>query len=160
MINITFALALLFVIIALILLILLFRQKKSFGILGVKNRIYQDTKQTPGFNIYSKSLPLVGKPDYLIKDGKYIIPVEIKDSNAPRGQYQNNVMQLMAYCLLVEEHYGIRPPGGFIQYRNAEMKFAYTKEAEKSVRLIVEEILQCKKSNKEPHCTHVYHNNL
>lgn len=160
MINLIFVIGLIIIAFGLIMLHLLSRQKMSFGILGSKKRIYQDTQQFPGKNIFAKSLPLVGKPDYLIKDGKYIIPVEIKSSEAPRDQYKNNVMQLMALCLLVEEHYGIRPPGGYLRYKNAEMKFAYTKEAEESVRKLVKEILQCKKTNKEHFCAHVYHNQI
>lgn len=158
MINLIILIGILIVIFALFMIFIFMKQKYSFGILGTKKRIYQDTKQFPGENIFAKSLPLVGKPDYLIRDGGYIFPVEIKNSYAPRDQYKNNVMQLMAYCLLVEEKYGIRPPGGYLRYKNAEMKLAYTREAEESVRSLVDEILQNKRTNKEPRCPHPNHN--
>ncbi|MFW6062864.1 MAG: CRISPR-associated protein Cas4 [Chloroflexota bacterium] len=69
--------------------------------------------------LYSRPLQLAGRPDYLIEqpDGM-IVPVEIKSSAAPDDPYFGHVMQLAAYCLLVEEAYGVRPSHGIIQYRD------------------------------------------
>lgn len=140
-----------------ILLFIVSRQKKSFGILVEGNRLYQDSQILPGETLIAKSIPLHGKPDYLVKLGKYVIPVEKKTSKAPTDQYKNNTMQLMAYCLLVEENYGIRPPGGYLKYADKELKIRYTKEAEDAVRYIVKEILDHKRTNKELHCNHPSH---
>src|SRR5215208_3073794 len=40
---------------------------------------------------------------------------------------------------LVEEVYGVRPPGEYMQYNNEELKIAYTKEAEQSLRGLEEQ---------------------
>jgi CRISPR-associated exonuclease Cas4 len=140
-----------------ILLIILSKQKKSFGILGEKKRIYVDTETIPGEILYAKSLPLSGKPDSIIKDGKYFIPVEVKTSKTPKDPYLNHTTQLMAYCLLVQETYGTRPPYGYLKYPKKEYKIEYSKKDEERVRLTVYEILKCKKTNREPQCHHKEH---
>ena len=140
-----------------LLLFVLSRQKSQFGILGKEKILYQDTEAMPGENLYAKTIPLVGKPDYLVKQGVYIIPVEKKKGKAPRDQYTNHNMQLMAYCLLVEENFNVRPPGGYLKYEDKELPLQYTKEAEEAVRIAVKEILEHKKTNKEIHCNHQQH---
>ncbi|HEY4690326.1 MAG TPA: CRISPR-associated protein Cas4 [Anaerolineae bacterium] len=67
--------------------------------------------------LFSGAYRLAGKPDYLVKDGRAILPVEVKSSPAPvDGPRQGHVMQLAAYCLLVEETHGRRPAYGIIKY--------------------------------------------
>lgn len=141
----------------LITLLVIRKQKGKFGVL-TKKHIYQDTQLKPGETLYSRTIPLVGKPDYIIKDKNFIIPVEVKTGKTPQSPYLNHTMQLMAYCLLVEENYGVRPPGGYLQYPDKEFKVAYTKEAEESVREVVEEIKQARASGKEFQCKHPNHN--
>src|SRR4030042_6420078 len=58
---------------------------------------------------YDSALGLTGKPDYLIKQGGMIVPVEVKSMWAPREPYDSHVLQLGAYCLLAEGHFG-QPP--------------------------------------------------
>ena len=134
-----------------------FWQNSKLGVL--KNKyIYADTEENPGEILFSKTLALSGKPDYLIKQNDFVIPVEIKSGKTPNEPYQNHEMQLMAYCLLVEENYGIRPPGGVIKYPHQEFKVAYTDEARNSIRELVGEMLLLKHSNKELKCNHPEHN--
>lgn len=144
-------------ILGLILLVFWYLQKQKFGILN-QQIIYKDTAQTPGQILYAKTLALSGKPDYLIKQGEMVIPVEVKTSRAPIEPYENHVMQLMAYCLLVEENYGIRPVGGYLKYPGKEFKIAYTDEARDSLKSLVGEMLLLKHSGKELHCNHPAHN--
>jgi CRISPR-associated exonuclease Cas4 len=144
-------------ILGLILLFFWYLQNQKFGILN-KKIIYKDTDQAPGQILFAKSLALSGKPDYLIKENNMIFPVEIKTSRAPLEPYENHIMQLMAYCLLVEENYGVRPVGGFLKYPGKEFKIAYTDEARESLKDLVGEMLLLKHSGKELHCNHPEHN--
>jgi len=155
--NTIFIAGLFILLLGFILLIVIAKQRKRLGVL-MKKRIYQDTQSKPGETMYSKTLNLVGKPDYLIQDKKIIIPVEVKTGKTPRSPYPNHTMQLMAYCLLVEENFGIRPPGGILKYPEKEFKIAFTKEAENSVRELAKEILQLKNEGKEINCSHAEHN--
>ena len=95
--------------------------------------IYQDTGrlQAETKTIYSPSLGLVGRPDYLVQDDDgSIVPVEIKSSEAPAEPYDGHVLQLAAYCLLVEEAYGVRPSHGILQYRNGAFTVDFTYDLE------------------------------
>ena len=50
---------------------------------------------------------LTGKPDYIQRDGEELIPVERKSRIiSPAGAYEGEILQLAAYCLLVEERFG------------------------------------------------------
>lgn len=110
--------------------------------------IYTDTG---GWNrlerpLFSRELLLTGKPDYLVADGANVIPVEVKSSRAPAlrrslsraesrdsGQaqpYLSHILQLAAYCLLVEECYRRRPPYGIIKYADHAFEVDYTPELE------------------------------
>jgi len=76
---------------------------------------YSDRLNADSF--FSEELMLSGKPDYILKkDGDYI-PVEKKTGRIPRGPLFSHILQVGAYCLLVEEHYGKKPPCAIIEYR-------------------------------------------
>src|SRR5437870_13199963 len=49
--------------------------------------------------LYSQRYRLSGKPDYLVRDGRNIVPVEVKSGAAPDTPYLSHVMQLAADCL-------------------------------------------------------------
>lgn len=132
-------------------------KRKQFGTL-LNEKVYTDTEQTPGEILYSNTIPLMGKPDYLVKEGEELIPVELKTGKTPTEPWENHVMQLMAYCYLVEENYGVRPKGGIVKYPEREFKLLYTDEAKQGVINTVLEIMQAKESEQEYACTHPNHN--
>jgi len=77
--------------------------------------IYSDLDR-PGKALYSKNLGISGKPDYIVKGrGRSLIPVEIKSGRA-HEPYKGHIMQLAAYCYLVEEIYHKSVPYGIIVY--------------------------------------------
>jgi CRISPR-associated exonuclease Cas4 len=80
--------------------------------------VYSDTKQWEDVPepLYAPSANLTGRPDYLVRRWKHIIPVEVKSTAVPGEPYRSHVLQLAAYCLLVEETYGQRPPYGLLHY--------------------------------------------
>ena len=81
--------------------------------------------------LYAADLRLVGKPDYLVeKANGDIIPVEVKSGKAPAEPWEGHVLQLAAYCLLVEEEYGKRPFYGILQYKDRAFAIDYTPELE------------------------------
>ncbi len=81
--------------------------------------------------LYAARYQLVGKPDYLVRaeDGA-IIPVEVKSGAAPAQPREGHVLQLAAYCLLVEETLGARPAYGIIQYADRQFAVDYTPRLE------------------------------
>lgn len=105
--------------------------------------------------LISKRHGLVGRPDYLVKTGEGIIPVEIKSARLPaNGQpYDSHVMQLAAYCLLVEDLLDADVTHGIIRYRDAEIRVEYTPELRAELIDRIEE-MRIARSSKDVHRSH------
>ncbi len=134
-----FALAL--IILGLILFWQSGRARRAAGLPGGRI-IYTDTRAW-GKNekpLYVNALGLTGKPDYLVRQGGQIIPVEVKSGRAPGSPYDSHIYQIAAYCLLVERVYGERPPYGIIHYPDRDFAIDYTPELEKSLLALLDEM--------------------
>lgn len=94
--------------------------------------IYADTSgqnwQATPQPLFSATYQLVGKPDYLVQTPTGMIPVEVKSSAAPRVPYLGHILQLAAYCLLVEEATGQTPPHGLLKYADALFEVDFNRE--------------------------------
>lgn len=89
--------------------------------------IYSDphTWQSNARTFVSQRYGLVGRPDYLVRTPRGVVPVEVKNTPAPPQPYPSHVMQLAAYCLLLEETYGA-PPYGILRYADRQFAVDYT----------------------------------
>lgn len=69
---------------------------------------------------------LTGRPDYLVDAHEGLIPVEVKSTRL-RGDdpYDSHKLQLAAYCLLVEDTEGRRPPYGILHYANTTIRIPF-----------------------------------
>ena len=76
--------------------------------------------------LVARRLGLTGKPDYLIERGGALIPVEVKPGRRAAQPYDADLMQLAAYCLLVEETSGQAPPYGLLRYAEQSFRLDYT----------------------------------
>lgn len=90
--------------------------------------IYSDTGawQRNKRSLFSSTHRITGKPDYLIRTHDGIVPVEVKSSAAPARPREGHVLQLAAYCLLIEEALGERVSHGIIQYADQQLAIDYT----------------------------------
>jgi CRISPR-associated exonuclease Cas4 len=92
--------------------------------------IYADSAEAdwlPNANpLYSPTYHLIGKPDYLVETATGIIPVEVKSAKAPALPYLGHLLQLAAYCLLIEETTGQAPPHGLLKYADALYEVDFT----------------------------------
>jgi CRISPR-associated exonuclease Cas4 len=124
--------------VALVLFLFAARQRQQAGIPGGKV-IYVDTSQWGKVEkpLYDPQLRLTGKPDYLVRQGNQIIPIEVKSRLAPQVPYDSHIYQLAAYCLLVEHAYSTRPGYGIIHYANKNFAIDYTVELAESVKEII-----------------------
>ncbi|MFN7037884.1 MAG: CRISPR-associated protein Cas4, partial [Bellilinea sp.] len=95
------------------------RQQRRSG-LPPGRVLYSDPKiiGEPERPLFDPDTLLTGKPDYLVREGAAVIPVEVKSGWAPAEPHPGHVFQLMAYCRLVERSMGVRPPYGILRYRN------------------------------------------
>jgi CRISPR-associated exonuclease Cas4 len=124
------------------------QRQKSAGI-PTGRLIYTDTRGWGELEepLYDPEMNLVGKPDYLVENGGQIIPVEVKTSRPPDAPYDSHLYQLAAYCLLVQQVYGRRPPYGILHYNDDSggqrtFKVDYTAGLEGSIRRLIHEMRQ------------------
>lgn len=109
--------------------------------------VYDDHAIVPEKPFFSSKYQLTGKMDkILVVDGKRT-PMEIKSSRRPREPYLSHVMQLVSYCLLIEEHYNERPEFGILQYASGEpFIIPYSEENKNQLFKTVEEMRTCIKA--------------
>lgn len=87
--------------------------------------------------LFDRDLGLVGKPDYLVRRRRQLIPVEVKSGVAPAEPHESHALQLAAYCALVEAAFGTRPTYGVIKYADHSFAVAYSPGLERRMRALV-----------------------
>jgi CRISPR-associated exonuclease Cas4 len=103
--------------------------------------VYQDTGgRAPEKPLIARRLGLVGKPDYLLDLRGQIIPVEVKPGRRAARPYESDLLQLAAYCVLVEETSGVAPPYGLLRYAERTFRLDYTDRAREEVLAILDEM--------------------
>ncbi len=89
--------------------------------------VYRDTGgRVPEKPLMARKLGLVGKPDYLLELRGQLIPVEVKPGRRATQPYDSDLMQLAAYCVLVEESSGQAPPYGLLRYAERTFRMDYS----------------------------------
>ncbi|MEL7627285.1 MAG: CRISPR-associated protein Cas4 [Anaerolineaceae bacterium] len=124
------------------------RQRKSSG-LPEGELLYADSSywQTLPKPLYDPELELVGKPDYVVKDARgLVIPLELKSGAAPNRPWDSHIVQLAAYCRLVEKSFGQRPPYGIIRYQNKSFTIDYTDQLEARLKALIQEMRRVESS--------------
>ncbi|HEU4327673.1 MAG TPA: CRISPR-associated protein Cas4 [Roseiflexaceae bacterium] len=106
--------------------------------------------------LFARRLGLTGKPDYLIELRGVTIPVEVKPGRRATVPYESDLMQLAAYCLLVEETSGAAPPYGLLRYAEHTFRLDYTPRVRDEVLALIDEMRElleeddCPRSHDEP----------
>lgn len=112
-----------------VLIFWLGRRAQAEAGLPIGRVIYSDTHgwQSLEKPLFSRTHRLTGKPDYLVQQGREIVPVEMKSAHAPHdGPRRSHVLQLAAYCLLIEETYPQKPKYGIVKYADRMFAVDYT----------------------------------
>ncbi len=122
-----FAFAVALLLIGLVLAFVAWRLRARSG-LPQGRVIYSDTGawERNERSFFSQQHRLTGKPDYLVRTNTGIVPIEIKSGDAPPQPRPGHVLQLAAYCLLVEESFGERVPMGIIRYDDKQFAINHT----------------------------------
>jgi len=118
---------------ALVLFNLARSQREETGLPINARVVYSDTGAWEKVEkpLFSRRYALAGKPDYLVEDKGAIIPVEVKPNRVAPSPRESDVMQLMAYGLLIEETIGqgqAVPKYGLLKYRDAVFQVDFTDE--------------------------------
>lgn len=132
---------LLFLLLALALLGLGRRGRRESG-LPTGRLVYLDHQdwQEPPAPLQAPRYGLVGRPDYLVRQGRTLIPVELKPSRQASTPYEADILQLAAYCLLVEETTGVRPPHGLLRYANGTFEIPFNEDLREELLDLLEEM--------------------
>ena len=117
------------------------RQRKAAGLPGGQV-IYADTRSWGPVEkpFYDSFLGLTGKPDYVVKNGDQLIPIEVKSTRVTDSPYDSHIYQLAAYCYLVERETGVRPDYGILHYPKRTFRVDYTPEIENAFLDLMAEI--------------------
>jgi len=78
--------------------------------------------------LFARRHGLVGKPDYIVDSRHGPVPVEVKPGRRARKPYASDMLQLAAYCLLVEETTGVRPAYGLLRYAETTFKVRFDQQ--------------------------------
>lgn len=116
-------------------------RRRATGLPGGKV-VYTDTRNWGEVDqpLYDPVWDLTGKPDYLVRQGRSLIPVEVKSGRTPAAPYDSHIYQLAAYCLLVERVMSVRPEYGLIRYPQRTFRIDYTAALEKNLKDLLDEI--------------------
>jgi CRISPR-associated exonuclease Cas4 len=90
--------------------------------------------------LYDRDLDLLGRPDYLVETPRGPVPLELKSGPSPTAPYESHVLQLAAYCRLVQATDGRRPPHGVLKYRDRSFAIDYTPGLENALLDLLAEI--------------------
>jgi CRISPR-associated exonuclease Cas4 len=113
--------------------------------------VYEDA-DGQGESLSSSEYPLVGKPDYVVQlpSGRPV-PIELKlsveDATAP---YSNHVIQIAAYCLILESYFEQAPTHGILRYADREFTIDYTLALRKKVIRLLTEMERCSEQQPPP----------
>src|SRR2546430_12850457 len=113
--------------------------------------VYEDA-DGQGEPLSSSAYPLVGKPDYVVQlpDGRPV-PVELKLSvHNATIPYSNHVVQLGAYCLILEDYFEEPPTHGILRYADREFTIDYTPALRRKVIKLLAEMERCSEQQPPP----------
>ncbi len=103
--------------------------------------------------LISEKYDLQGKPDYIfqtILGGSYI-PVELKSTKLKEDEYyphEGDLMQLVAYFLIIEDLYGKRPKQGRLIYKNRMFIIKNTRSLRRQLNRYLKEMRRMIKTGK------------
>lgn len=118
--------------------------------------IYSDTSTWQPLErpLLSRRYGIVGKPDYVVAadvgGNGVMVPIEVKSGDAQQPPPVGHLLQLGAYCLLVEEHYGITPAYGLLHYADDTLRIPFTEQLRSEVLAVAAEIRRAQGARKIP----------
>ena len=101
----------------------------------------------------SAKFGLRGKPDYIIKKKGDYIPVEEKTGRVPKGPHFSHMIQIIAYCMLVEDALEKKPSYGILKYAENLYRITYDKNLQQFVLQFRKSILDAVR-DEEAHRNH------
>ena len=106
--------------------------------------------------LFARRIGLTGKPDYMLDIRGSTVPVEVKPGRRAARPYESDLMQLAAYCLLIEETSGAAPPYGLLRYAERTFRLDYTQRVRDELLALLDDMRaeldapDCARSHEDP----------
>ena len=96
---------------------------------------------------------LVGKPHSLVRLPEGIAPIEVKSCRAPTSgrPYEGHIFQFAAYCLLVEDVFGVPVQHGLVNYEDRSIQVDFTPSLRTSLLALLDEMHAAKQRRGTSH---------
>jgi CRISPR-associated exonuclease Cas4 len=94
---------------------------------------YLDTKATQPEMLVSKTHCISGRPDFILQQDGASVPVEVKMGRVPRGPLFSHILQVAAYCVILEDINGKPVTHGLLRYGAMEHEVEFTPDLKKLV---------------------------
>ncbi|MBD3408119.1 MAG: CRISPR-associated protein Cas4 [Candidatus Lokiarchaeota archaeon] len=95
--------------------------------------------------LFSPRYRLAGKPDYIVKQQEKLLPVEVKSGAYSHPQF-HHIMQLTAYCVLLEDTFQTFVPQGLLVYPSGHHMIMMNPKVRFQLEQIIHEINYSKRS--------------
>jgi len=106
-----------------------------------------------GAPLISYRYGLTGTPDYIVDTPNGPVPVEVKPTRTDSEPRESHLLQVLAYCLLLEEQGGKRPPHGLLRYSTETFKVDYNAQTKQHIVSVIEEMREAAEQH-EVHRSH------
>ncbi len=118
------------------------RNQQATGIPAQVSVVYSDSGawEEVAEPLYSARHRLTGKPDYVLRHRDGLIPVELKPLRRAAQPYESDIMQLAAYCLLLEDDWQETPPYGLLRYQSQTFRIEWNDELRQELQLVLDEM--------------------
>ncbi len=122
--------------------------------------VYSDTgaEESVPAPLISRRYGLVGKPDYLVAAAqtgqRTPIPVEVKRRRAPVQPLESHILQLAAYCLILEDLHGAAPTHGILRYADRAFTVPFTPDLRRAVLAAAAGIRTARRAADPPRRSH------
>lgn len=101
--------------------------------------------------LFARRFRLTGKPDYIVEDERgAVIPIEVKPNRRAPEPHPWDIMQLMAYGLLLEEEFGKRPGYGLLKYRDTLFRVEFTDDLRAGLIELFTEMREARRAGDVP----------
>ena len=114
---------------------------------------YVDNPKKEPEMLKSEKYNLRGRPDFILEREGKGVPVEVKTGRVPKGPFFSHIIQIAAYCLLIEEETGSPPPYGIVRYGDTEFEVDYDEDLKELLISKLEDMREILKT-KDVHRNH------
>ncbi len=121
----------------------------------VKRAIHGEIKYVDQGNtqmLRSDRYGLQGRPDFILQVEGEVVPVELKSGRTPKGPLFSHILQVAAYCLLLEEA-GEQVSHGVLRYEEAEHEVEFNPDLRNIVITKLDEMRKLRETG-EVHRNH------